>query len=52
MSRDTLEYLFGLCMANYRRKRAGRLMGRHCKARLLRAQQARTRAGKTAYTPR
>lgn len=29
----------------------GRLMGRHCQARLARARAKRIRAGKKAYTP-
>lgn len=51
MSQQTLNALFSLCMANYRQKRAGRLQGRHCKARLLRAQTSRKAAGKTVYQP-
>jgi len=31
--------------------RPGRLMGRHCKARLLRAQAKRIKAGKAKFTP-
>lgn len=30
---------------------AGRLMGRHCKARLLRGQSKRIKAGKTPFVP-
>lgn len=47
----TLHILFDLAARQYAAKKQGRLRGRHCVARLLRAQAKRKKAGKTVYVP-
>jgi hypothetical protein len=47
----TLQLLFALAKAERDKKREGRFRGRHCAARLLRAQAKRRKAGKTVYHP-
>lgn len=39
------------CNPNNPMNKPGKLMGRHCKARLLRGQAKRIKAGKTPFTP-
>ena len=50
-SPQTFAALFHLAAIEYERKHQGRLRGRHCRARLLRAQAKRRKAGKRVYTP-
>lgn len=50
-SPQTFAALFHLAALDYQNRQQGRLRGRHCVARLLRAQAKRRKAGKTPYTP-
>lgn len=49
-----LRLLFAAARANPQNpmNQAGRLMGRHCRARLARGQAKRAKAGKTTFSPR
>lgn len=51
---SAIEALFWAARHNPRNpmNQAGRLMGRHCKARLARAQAKRIKRGKIAFAPR
>ena len=54
MSVETLAALFDAARKNPANpmNRPGKLMGRHCRARLQRAQAKRRAVGKCAFTPR
>lgn len=46
-----IEVLFALAKLEWAKRQQGRLRGKHCKARLQRAQAKRVASGKKAYTP-